>query len=199
MAEKVRKGPEKDMAHLTQALCNLKKGDYPACADSFLKIKSLTDDKYNEILSDNDVATYGTLCALAVLDPKRLKAKTLGSSSFRSFLELTPKLRRAVSAFCTGRFANCMSILEGLKNDYLLDIYLSDQVDELFTVIRKKCIKQYCLPFSVVKLKTLSDAFGVDGASVEEELIALIKSGEIDARIDLIEGVSFRYSPCPDY
>jgi COP9 signalosome complex subunit 1 len=77
-----------------------------------------------------------------------------------------------------------LSILEGYRNDYILDIYLHKRVPELYHLIRSKSIIQYFIPFSCVTIDSLNEAFAPNGGSVENELISMIKSGTLEARID---------------
>ena len=47
----------------------------------------------SEVLSLNNVAVYGGLCALASLDRQSLKTQVLQSLCFKQFLELEPTMR----------------------------------------------------------------------------------------------------------
>ncbi|KAI1374687.1 26S proteasome subunit RPN7-domain-containing protein [Hypoxylon crocopeplum] len=142
---------------------------------------------YNDVASPNDVATYGGILALASMDRKELQSRVLDNSSFRNYLELEPHIRKAVSMFVNGRYSACLEILESYRNDYLLDIYLQKHVSTLFSQIRSKCIVQYFMPFSCVTLDTMNKAFAKPGQSIDAELIGMIKSGVLNARINTID------------
>jgi hypothetical protein len=47
-------------------------------------------NSYEEVISPQDVATYGGLCALASLDRKELKERVLDNITFRAALEARP-------------------------------------------------------------------------------------------------------------
>ena len=178
-------------------------GEYREAATSFLATHPSLADTYNEVLSSNDVAVYGGLCALASMDRHDLQTKVLDNASFRNFLELEPHIRRAISFFCSSKYAQCLDILEAYRADYLLDIYLQAHVPNLYRRIRTKSIIQYFVPFSRVTLDAMTQTFGttampyhVDPASqsnatttppqlIEEELISLIEKGLLNAKIDL--------------
>ncbi|KAI1277598.1 26S proteasome subunit RPN7-domain-containing protein [Xylaria sp. FL0933] len=143
--------------------------------------------RFNDVASCNDVATYGGLLALASMDRDELQSKVLDNSSFRNYLELEPHIRKAVSMFVNCRYSACLQILEGYRSDYLLDIYLQKHVSTIFSLIRKKCIVQYLIPFSCVTLASMNAVFAKPDENLEEELISMIKSGALKARINTID------------
>ncbi|KAK3357340.1 26S proteasome subunit RPN7-domain-containing protein [Lasiosphaeria hispida] len=142
---------------------------------------------YNDVASQNDVAVYGGLLALASMDRKDLQTKVLDNSSFRQFLELEPHIRRAVTQFVNGRYSACIATLESYRPDYLLDIYLQRHIAKIYSEIRSKCIVQYLIPFSCVTLDTMNAAFGSLEKPIEEELVSMIRAGTLQARINTID------------
>lgn len=142
-----------------------------------------------ELLTGNDIAVYGGLCALASMDRTELQEKVLGNSEFRNFLELEPHIRRAITLFCNSKYSACLEILEGYRTDYLLDVHLSKLVSTIYGSIRTKSIVQYFIPFSCVTLDEMATKFQVTGeqAGIEYELEEMINSGVLDARIDLVD------------
>lgn len=144
------------------------------------------------VLSANDCATYGALTALATLDRAELQSQVVDSTaSFRQFLELEPHLRRALTAFVGSKYTQCLRILEQYRADWLCDVYLQRHVEALFTLIRRKCIVEYFKPFSVVTIEAMAEAFsaGTNAADVQtmtDELVSMISSGILDARIDAV-------------
>ena len=190
---------EKNAAKLTavHALASMAQGHCKDAALEFLttnprmstaKLDNPADEEsYNEVLTPNDVAVYGGLCALATMTREELQTKVLDNSDFRNYLELEPHIRRAISHFASARYSQCLSILDSYKADYLLDIHLQPHLLRLYYEIRSKAIRQYFIPFSSVTLAALAEAFNTDETSIEFELVQLIKNGTLDARIDLIE------------
>ena len=141
-----------------------------------------------EVISPNDVAVYGGLCALAYMDRSDLQSKVLGNTEFRNFLELEPHIRRAINLFCNSKYSACLEVLEGYRNDYLLDVYLSKILHTIYSRIRNKSIVQYFIPFSCVTLDEMSSKFPpAEGRTIEEDLEEMIKNGTLDARIDLVD------------
>ena len=149
----------------------------------------LDEEAYNEVLTPNDVAVYGGLCALASLTRDELKSRVLDNNDFRNYLELEPHIRRAVSYFVAGDYSRCLSILASYEADYLLDIYLQPHLHRIYHEIRSKAIRQYFVSFSVVTLANLAEKFNTDEATIEIEVVQLIKSNDLDARVDLVDRV----------
>ena len=143
------------------------------------------EEAYNEILTPNDIAVYGGLCALASMNRSELQKHVLENSKFRNYLELEPHIRRAISFFVSSKYSSCLSILESYKADYLLDLHLQRHVPELYSQVRTKSIVQYFIPFSSVTLKALTSAFHTDELQIQNELIDMIRKGLLDACIDL--------------
>ncbi|MCJ1477515.1 hypothetical protein MMC13_006187 [Lambiella insularis] len=176
-------------------LAQMATGNYKDAASSFLAtdqrmLQAKLDDPndpeaFNEILTPNDVAVYGGLCALASMDRQELQSRVLDNSSFRSYLELEPHIRRAISFFVSSKYSSCLEILESYKADYLLDLYLHRHVNEIYFRVRSKSIVQYFIPFSCVTLTALASAFNTDETTIERTLVDMIGSGTLDARIDL--------------
>lgn len=198
-----QKYPEatKNSAKLTAALgiSFLASGSFREAAHQFINtdprmVQAKFDDpadeeSYNEVLTPNDVAVYGGLCALASMSREELQKNVLEHKTFRNYLELEPHIRRAISHFISSKYSACLSILDSYKADYLLDIYLHRHLHELYFQIRSKAIHQYFIPFSCVTLSALATAFNTDGSTIELELTQMIKHGHLGARIDLVDRV----------
>jgi len=142
-----------------------------------------------QVLTANDIATYGGLCALASMDRAELSNAVLDSASFRNFLELEPHIRRAVTCFCGSKYTQALAILESYRIDYLLDIYLQNHVKDIYSQIRRKSVVAYFRPFSRVELSVMAEAFSTTSEELEEDLVEMIRAGFLDARVDLVERV----------
>lgn len=175
---------------VASGLAQLARGSYLEAARSFIATPASLGTSYNGVATMNDVAVYGGLCALASMERETLKTEVLESASFRNFLELEPHIRRAVTAFYSARYGECLSILDSYKNDYLLDIFLQKHVEYIYERVRTKSIVQYFLPFNCVTLESMAQAFGSDEKSMENELIVLIQKDSLKARIDTQNRVS---------
>ncbi|MCJ1429482.1 hypothetical protein MMC29_007396, partial [Sticta canariensis] len=180
----------------SMGLAHLASGLYKEATESFIETDSRMvsaklddpndEESYNEVITPNDIAVYGGLCALASMSRDELQKRVLENSSFRNYLELEPHIRRAISFFVSSKYSACLSILESYKADYLLDIHLQRHLPELYFQIRSKAIQQYFIPFSCVTLSALALAFNADESNIEHELTRMIKRDNLDARIDLV-------------
>ncbi|KAI9806043.1 MAG: hypothetical protein M1833_004450 [Piccolia ochrophora] len=157
---------------------------YADAAESFLYTNPSLGSSFTNVLTPNDIAVYGGLCALASMDRGQLQKEVLDNTSFRNFLELEPHIRRAIGAFCAGKYSTCLGILEAYRADYLLDLHLARHVPDLYAAVRAKSIVQYFIPFSRVTLASMATAFATSEAAIENELIGMIERGQLDARID---------------
>jgi len=165
-------------------LAHMDSDDYCGAAMIFLNTDPGMGASANTIMSPNDIATYGGLCALATMNRNEMQTKVLENSSFRTYLELEPHIRRAITFFVNSRYSACLSILESYRTDYLLDIHLHRHIDTLYHLIRSKSIVQYFIPFSCVTLDSLNEQFAAPGKTIEKELVQMIQRGELEARID---------------
>ena len=192
---------EKNSAKLSAAyaLAFMAQGDFKEAAVEFISTNprmsqaNLDDpadeESYNEVLTPNDVAVYGGLCALASMTRDELQRKVLNNTDFRNYLELEPHIRRAISYFVSAKYSACLAILENYKADYFLDIYLQKHLPDMLFQIRSKAIRQHFIPFSSVSLSALATAFNTTESSIELELTEMIKCGNLEARIDLVDRV----------
>ncbi|KAK4225514.1 26S proteasome subunit RPN7-domain-containing protein [Podospora fimiseda] len=178
--------------NIAKGITHLYLGEYQEACDNFLTTESNTINtpSYAEIASRNDVAVYGGLLALATMNRIGLQHDVLDNDNFRGFLETEPHIRRAINAFVTGRYSACIQILETYRPDYLLDIHLHKHISTIYSMIRSKCIVQYLLPFSCIKLQTIAEAFSCTEQAIASELADMIQQGKLKARINLIDGVS---------
>ncbi|KAK4698173.1 COP9 signalosome complex subunit 1, partial [Lecanoromycetidae sp. Uapishka_2] len=171
---------EKHSAKLSAAygLCSMAQGNYAEAAKEFVKTNPRMsqakmddpndDEAYNEVLTPNDIAVYGGLCAMASMDRDELRDNVLNSSDFRNYLELEPHIRRAISALVSGRYSECLKELDKYKSDYLLDIYLQPHLPQIYYDIRGRAIHEETIALEVTQM---------------------IKSGVLEARIDLVGSV----------
>ncbi|KAI3401229.1 hypothetical protein diail_11935 [Diaporthe ilicicola] len=188
---------QQTICHILYGIAHLGQAKYPEAARSFLQVDpAVSPALYDEFASPNDIAIYGGLLALATMSRSELSG-VLDNSSFRTYLELEPHIRRAISQFVNGRYSACLSILESYHSDYLLDINLQPHLKHLYTVIRGKCIFHFVQPFSCVTIDNLNAAFCPPGGSIDRELVEMIQNGTLDARIDAIDRVVTVASPNP--
>lgn len=115
--------------------------------------------EYPELLSQNDIAIYGAICALATYDRTELKTGVLGSSQFRKFLESEPRLIELLQKFCRNQFGTSLDILNDLKDQFLLNIYLTPHASELYKLIRRRAIVQFFQPYMAANMSQMAEEF----------------------------------------
>ncbi|KAG0263794.1 COP9 signalosome complex subunit 1 [Actinomortierella ambigua] len=166
-------------------LANLDLNKYKLAARDFLTIgEELVGQQYSEVISANDIAVYGGLCALASFTRQELKTLVLDNVGFRQFLELEPHIRDLIQGFYNSNYAQCLEIMDKWKNDYLLDVHLHSHIQTLFGSIRRKALVQFASTFLTVDLTKMAKSFSTTVPELEQELVPLITSRQIEARID---------------
>lgn len=195
------------LSYTTVGLAYLGAGNYPEAASAFLKtpfayhrlgtVHGLDFERL--VASANDVAIYGGLCALATMSREDLQEKVL-DSPFRQFLEQEPHMRKAISLYVTAKYEASIALLQRYRADWVLDIFLAPHVDKLFSRIRQRSITAYFSSFSQVRISALATTFpplnpadssaaGSAEAAMENELLAMIQNGKLDARLDVVDGM----------
>ncbi|XP_023025772.2 COP9 signalosome subunit 1b [Leptinotarsa decemlineata] len=164
-------------------LAELASRKYKSAAKHFLQA-NIDHCDFPELLSANNVAMYGGLCALATYDRHELQKNVIFSSSFKLFLELEPQLRDIIFKFYESKYASCLKLLDETKDNLLLDMYIAPHVNTLYTQIRNRALIQYFSPYLSADMHKMASAFNRSVSALEDELMQLILDGQIQARID---------------
>ncbi|XP_030840647.1 COP9 signalosome complex subunit 1 isoform X2 [Strongylocentrotus purpuratus] len=164
-------------------LAELATKKYKPAAKYFLQA-SFDHCDFPDLMSPNNVAMYGGFCALASFDRQELQKNVISSSSFKLFLELEPQLRDIIFMFYESKYASCLKLLEEIKDNLLLDMYLAPHVTVLYSQIRNRALIQYFSPYVSADMQKMASAFNTSEADLEDELMTLILDGQINARID---------------
>jgi len=169
------------MFKVASGLAALDSGRYIEAARKFSDASFEGGATLNDIISTEDIAIYGCLCALAEFSREELRTLM---SDFHSFLEVVPAVSQMLHNFCTSNYASSLETLQVLKNDLQLDLHMHDHIERLYTKIRNKALKEYFQPYSSVDLEKMAKAFKSSVADLEAELVELINNNQIQARID---------------
>lgn len=137
-----------------------------------------------ELISASNIAIYGALCALATFDRQELQKNVISSSSFKLFLELEPQLRDVIFKFYESKYGQCLKLLDEIRDNLLLDMYIAPHVNTLYTKIRNRALIQYFSPYLSADMHKMAVAFNRSVPALENELMHLILDGQIQARID---------------
>jgi len=164
-------------------LADLMTRKYSAAAKQFLAA-SLDHCDCPDLISPNNVAIYGGLTALATFDRAELHKQVISSAQFKLFLELEPQLREVIQCFYDSRYGQCLKLLQEMKDNLMLDMYLAPHINTLFSMIRNRGLVQYFSPYSSADLNKMANSFNTSVSDLENELMKLILDGSIQARID---------------
>ncbi|KAL1128949.1 hypothetical protein AAG570_013483 [Ranatra chinensis] len=181
-------GKETSQAILTKLKCaaglaELATKKYKLAAKQFLQA-NLDHCDFPELLSASNIAIYGGLCALATFDRAELQKHVIFSSSFKLFLELEPQLRDIIFKFYESKYAHCLKLLDEIKDNLYLDMYIAPHVNTLYTQIRNRALIQYFSPYHSADMNKMATALNTTVVALEDELMQLILEGQIQARID---------------
>ncbi|XP_065360328.1 COP9 signalosome complex subunit 1b [Calliphora vicina] len=164
-------------------LAELQTKKYKSAAKHFL-LANFDHCDFPEMISPNNVAMYGGLCALATFDRQELQKNVISSSSFKLFLELEPQLRDIVFKFYESKYGSCLKLLDEIRDNLLLDMYIAPHVNTLYTKIRNRALIQYFSPYLSADMRKMATAFNRTVEALENEVMQLILEGQIQARID---------------
>lgn len=166
------------------ALVLLIEGHFKAAAKKFLEVGWGTGESFSTIIAPEDIAVYGTLCALATLDRSDIRKSTVDNTAFKSFLELVPNIKHIVHCFFAGKYGECLVYLDRIESELKLDIHLSKHVPSLISQITERLILLYFSPYSSVDMVRMATSLNMNIMQLEKSVATLIASEKISARID---------------
>lgn len=177
------------IAQACYGLSQMMNRNYRAAADHFMSVDMVIGEHLDEVMTINDIAVYGGLCALASRDRRSLQTDVLEKARFRPFLELEPHVRQTITFFCGAKYGACLDLLNSYRPDYLLDYFMRDHIEDIINIVKKESIIQYFTPFSCVSIRAMAKAFSTEESVMVTELINMISNGRLDARIDTQKGL----------
>lgn len=166
------------------ALVLLIEGQYKGAAKKFLEVGWNVGESFSTIIAPEDIAVYGTLCALATLERSVIRKTALENTVFKSFLELVPDIKYILNSFFAGKYGDCLSYLARIESELKLDVHLSRHVEPLISQITERMILLYFSPYSSVDMNRMAVALNMNIVQLEKSVAALIACDKIPARID---------------
>jgi len=180
-----------------RGLAYLSEGLFTEAARSFLSITSELTNGFNTVLSARDIAVYGGLMALLTLDRSEV-ANTLveKNTSFRDRLDKVPLLRDAIRAYVQADYGNCLSLVDQIRGEWEMDMYLKPHAKNLWKRVRGKCLVQYFEPYISVSLQSIMESFAFESIEeAEETVVELIESKDIvGAKIHGVDRTLTKYT-----
>jgi COP9 signalosome complex subunit 1 len=168
------------------ALVDLKDRRYKNAARKFLDTGSALGSSFSNVIAPEDIAVYGTICALATLERSVLKKDLLEcqNTGIKSFIDLVPSMRTLVQDYFALKFHDCLHLLESLRPTFRFDIHFGHHYDDLVRMITERFVIQYFSPYQTVDLRKMAVAVGMEMAELEKFVSRLITEGSLPARID---------------
>jgi hypothetical protein len=192
----------------------LAEGMIKEASNSFLAMTGDLTNEFNQVLSKEDIALYGGLTSLIALDRREMAIyfsvnnkdgmnvnantntntntgnnHTSSNSSFRERLDAYPDLRDAIQSYIHADYGACLKSVDRLRSSWTTDLYLGPQADDLWRMVRGKCLVQYFEPYSAVSLHAVMDSFAFQNVEELEDVVAeLLERKEIvGAKIDGVQ------------
>ncbi|KAM6501367.1 26S proteasome subunit RPN7 domain containing protein [Amanita muscaria] len=171
---------------LAAAFSHLGQGNYEKVASYIFRLGPPKDlgDWAGTLISTADIAIYGALCALAGMSRGALKTQLEGSKHFGSYLEQEPYVRELLNAYMGSNFRTVLELLTRYSARHYLDVHLSPHVQQLTNMIRNWAVVLYFQPFKSIRLDRMADAFGWTVEEVEQSVVNLIQTNQIQGRVD---------------
>jgi COP9 signalosome complex subunit 1 len=102
----------------------------------------------------------------------------------KQYLELEPSIRDILHKFYETSYSTCLALMSQLEPIFALDQYLSPHLRTLYYEIRHRIIITYFLPYKNASMTVMARQLNTTMEVLEDELVHLIRSGKIKARID---------------
>jgi len=177
-------------------VADLGQGNYYKAGINLLRIGSgVRQADALHYIAPNDIALYATLCALATFERPHLKRRVVDNAELRPLLELEPHLKEIVAAFYESKYKLALELLDRYHPRAALDLHLNPHLPALMTAIKNRAVVQYFSPFGSVSLERMASAFGWSEEAMMRDVVELVQSGNLKARIDTKNKVLKAYNP----
>lgn len=97
--------------------------------------------------------------------------------------------RELLEAMSSMRYAAVFPALEALQPQLAIDPLLVTCLPDLRDALRRRVLQQYVAPYHALRLPDMAADLGTTVAALQPELVALVASGEIEARVDSVAKV----------
>ena len=102
----------------------------------------------------------------------------------KQYLELEPSIRDILHKFYDTSYSSCLALMSQLEPVFALDQYLAPHLRTLYYEIRHRIIITYFLPYKNASMTVMARQLNTTMDVLEDELVHLIRSCKIKARID---------------
>ncbi|CAF0878786.1 unnamed protein product [Rotaria sp. Silwood1] len=158
---------------------------YKLAARHFLGVSfEHCSNHFQDLISPQTLIQYVCLCSLATFERPELHRLILMSPNMKQYLELEPSIRDILLKFYETSYSSCIALMSQLEPIFALDQYLAPHLCTLYYEIRHRIIITYFSPYKNACMKTMARQLNTTIDILEDELVHLIRSGKIKARID---------------
>eukprot|EP01066_Platyproteum_vivax_P020507 Platyproteum_vivax@DN8424_c0_g1_i1.p1 len=162
----------------------------------FFDIKpEILQDSFNHVATIQDIALWGSLCALATQTRAEIEKACADEATFRRCLDYLPYIRDIVFDFLECNFGRTLDSLRAAQTDMEMDVHLTGSVQRLLHLIARRMMALHFEAFSVLSLSSMSKSFNSPLSMLEPVLVNMIEDKEIDGRLDLINQLLVKRIP----
>ncbi|CAF2671394.1 unnamed protein product [Rotaria sp. Silwood2] len=158
---------------------------YKLAARHFLAVSfDYCSNHFQDLISPQTLIQYVCLCSLATFERSEIHRLVIMSTNMKQYLELEPSIRDILHQFYETSYSSCLAVMSQLEPILALDQYLSPHLRTLYYEIRHRIIITYFLPYKNASMTIMARQLNTTIDVLEDELVHLIRSGKIKARID---------------
>ncbi len=158
---------------------------YKLAARHFLGVSfDHCSNHFQDLISPQTLIQYVCLCSLATFDRSEIHRLIIMSTNMKQYLELEPSIRDILHQFYGTSYSSCLRLMSQFEPIFALDQYLSPHLRPLYYEIRHRIIITYFLPYKNANMTIMARQLNTTIDVLEDELVHLIRSGKIKARID---------------
>ncbi|CAF0750546.1 unnamed protein product [Adineta steineri] len=158
---------------------------YKLAARHFLSVSfEHCSNHFQDLISPQTLIQYVCLCSLATFERSEIHRLILMSINMKQYLELEPSIRDIFHKFYDTSYSSCLAIMSQVESIFALDQFLAPNLRALYYEIRHRIIITYFLPYKNASMTTMANQLNTTIDILEDELVHLIRSGKIKARID---------------
>ncbi|CAF1241396.1 unnamed protein product [Rotaria sp. Silwood1] len=158
---------------------------YKLAARHFLGVSfDHCSNHFQDLISPQTLIQYVCLCSLATFERSEIHRLIIMSTNMKQYLELEPSIRDILHQFYETSYSSCLAVMSQLEPIFALDQYLAPHLRTLYYEIRHRIIITYFLPYKNASMTIMARQLNTTMDVLEDELVHLIRSGKIKARID---------------
>ncbi|PVU96041.1 hypothetical protein BB561_001444 [Smittium simulii] len=169
------------------AISSMASGAYRQALDQFIKLDYSELNSFDGFTCNLDIGIYGAFCALATASRAEIKSLLLENKNFVQYLDHDSNLYDMLNYFYNGSYSKFSQLLEQKLATLVIDIFFHKQINIILKMIQKNIIIHYIQPRITADLQIMYKCCLFDSVqALENELICMISSKVIYARLDLV-------------